>query len=216
MLKGLKTTAAAAGLVAMALATPVAHAAVGGDKSENNPGIVALTDGSGNQVCTAVMVDSQWALTFEGPMTCSGAVAGTADSHDPVSIDRQEFKSQNPEESQAMLVHFAEPVQRVTPAKLSTKAPEAGETLKIAAYNGEEGINHLLSIGTSDIKVEGHNVWLSWYGAPESFSLETGKDSGAPIMRGNEVVGFTGLVTEKSADAEDIANVYDWVQSTIH
>lgn len=193
-----------------------AQAASGGEHLESNPGIVALTDSTGNQLCSAVLVDQQWALTFEGPMTCAGATQATADSHDRVDIDKRELAPTNdPAKGQAMLVHFADPVQRVSPAELSTEVPKEGETLQIVAFNGPEGINHLLSLGRSDITVKGHNEWLSWYGAPESMSLETGKDSGAPILRDGKVVAFTGLVTDKSADAEDVANVSAWVEETI-
>lgn len=206
------TLGATAVLAASMLTNPIAQAATGPGHLEDNPGIIALTDGQGNQVCSAVMVSQQWALTFEGPMTCGGAEAATADSHDRVEIDSREFPDMGgPGKSQAMLVHFAQPVQRVHPARFDLTPPESGEALTVAAYNGSEGVNHLLSIGESGITVEGHREWLSWYGKPETLQLETGKDSGAPIMRDGRVVAFTGLVTEASVDAEDVANVADWV-----
>lgn len=216
MVKGRQLAASviAGAALSAGLISPMAHAAEGGPKSEN-PGIVGLTDSEGNQLCSAVLVDSQWALTYDGPLTCANAKFGTGDSHDAVEIDRTEVTDRAPDESQAMLVHFAEPIQRVKPAELDTKAPEEGEKLEVAAFNGTEGINKLLSVGVSPITIEGHNAWLSWFQQPEGMKLETAKDSGAAVLRDGKVVGFVELVTEQSTSAEDIANVADWVKETI-
>ena len=206
----------AAGALAAAAATGAAvpaAAATGGERTDN-PGIVALTDERGNQLCSAVLIDAQWALTWEGPLHCGTATGATGDSHDRVGIDRRETPGRGPGASQAMLVHFDAPIQRVTPARLSDQAPKAGETLTVVAYNGPEGVNHLLSLGSSPITVEGASVWNSWYGAPTSMKLETGRDAGAPILRDGEVVGFTELVTETSTTAESVANVLDWIRAT--
>lgn len=206
-------TAGALALAAVTGAAVPAAAATGGERTDN-PGIVVLTDERGNQLCTAVLVNEQWALTWEGPMHCGTATHATGDSHDHVGIDRRETPGRGPSGSQAMLVHFDAPIQRVSPARLSNQAPKAGETLTVVAYNGTEGINHLLSLGSSPITAKGANAWISWYGAPESMQLETGRDAGAPILRDGEVVAFTGLVTDKSTDAESVANVLDWVNET--
>ncbi|SNV34578.1 Uncharacterised protein [Cutibacterium granulosum] len=37
-------------------------------------------------------------------------------------------------------------------------------------------------------------------------------DAGAPLMRGDEVVGFLGIAGADGGDAEDIANVHQWVK----
>lgn len=209
-------------LAADGSAASPAQAADGGEHLETNPGIVSLTDASGNQLCSAVLVAPQWALTWEGPSTCMAATHATGDSHDAVAIDRQEFRSpagdapgNYPTESQAMLVHFSSPVQRVQPAELSKDAPKPGEKLQIAAFNGPEGINHPLSVGRSDVTVKGHNAWISWYDHPAGMRLDRGLDTGDPFLRDGKVVAFTGLVSEHSVDAEDVANVYDWVQQTV-
>ncbi|WP_169798260.1 hypothetical protein [Actinomyces radicidentis] len=41
------------------------------------------------------------------------------------------------------------------------------------------------------------------------------RDSGAALMRGDEVVGFVGLAESTGGDAEDVANVHHWVDSVI-
>lgn len=205
--------AAAGAAVAAALAgAPLAQAATGGTPSEN-PGIVALTDGAGNQVCTAVLVNSEWALTFEGPLTCGNGIAATADGGRTVPIIDRQYPDGGPDESQAMLVHLAEPIDEVAPAEFDLSVPEVGEQLEVAAFTGEQG-NHQSQVGSAPITVQGHNAWLSWYDVPEGMSLVTGSDSGAPILRDGKVVAFTGLVTEQSSDAEDVANVIDWVNAT--
>lgn len=204
-----------AGTAAAALAvvaSPMAQAATGGTPSEN-PGIVALTDGAGNQVCSAVLVNSEWALTFEGPMTCGNGIAATVDGGRTVPIVDRQYPDATPGESQAMLVHLSAPITEIAPAQFDSTAPVAGEHLEVAAFTGPQG-NHQSQVGTAPITVKGHNAWISWYGVPEGMSLVTGSDSGVPILRDGKVVAFTGLVTEQSTDAEDFANVEEWVSAT--
>ena len=84
-----------------------------------------------------------------------------------------------------MLIHLATPVKDTPVAKLSPQAPREGEKLSVVAFNGPRGAGHLASVGRAEATVEGHGHWISWFSAPQ------GMDGG---------------------DAEDIANVHQWVK----
>ena len=204
----------------MATAAP-ATAAVGGGHQEN-PGIVALMDDNGNHLCTGVLVTPEWVLTDEGSMPCNGATratpnllqnsAGIEGKQIPHPVDG--WGGNDPTKSGAMLLHLDQPLEGVTPARLSDARPRKGESLQIAAFNGSEGINHALSIGTGRVTAKNHNGWASYYGAPRGLTLEGPVDNGAPILRDGAVVGFTQVANPRGSNAEDISHIHPWITET--
>lgn len=114
-----------------------------------------------------------------------------------------------------MLIHLATPVKDTPVAKLSPQAPREGEKLSVVAFHGPRGAGHLASVGRAEATVEGHGHWISWFSAPQGMELQK-SDAGAPLMRDDEVVGFLGIAGADGGDAEDIANVHQWVKQLTH
>lgn len=68
---------------------------------------------------------------------------------------------------------------------------------------------HQWAVPRPPSRANGH--WISWFSAPQGMELQK-SDAGAPLMRGDEVVGFLGIAGADGGDAEDIANVHQWVK----
>lgn len=204
-------------LAALAPLTAAPAQAATGGKTVANPGVVSLTSDTGEHQCSAVRVAPDWALTWSDTARCGKAdtVTDPAGEHATITEHRYWHVSGGPTpnaptKSQAMLVHLSKPLHHVAPAKLDPRAPKAGEKLSIVAFNGPEGAAHTSTLGRSAVTIDGHNRWISWFDAPSSLELEH-SDAGALLMRGDKVVGFLGLAESTGGDAEDIANVYQWV-----
>ncbi|WP_303324814.1 hypothetical protein, partial [Actinomyces radicidentis] len=191
-----KTVATLAALVVgPVLATP-AQAATGGEVTDD-PGVVALLDAQGEHRCSAVLVAKDWALAWSDSTRCA-ATGAVATNGRTASVDDHRYFQQrdgvihtDPSKSQAMLVHLDHPLEGVATARLSDRAPQAGERLSVVAVNSSEDAA-TPTLGRADVTVDGHNRWISWFEGPEGMTLEH-RDSGAALMRGDEVVGFVGL-----------------------
>ncbi|AGJ78871.1 hypothetical protein [Cutibacterium avidum] len=199
------------GALSLPLGGGVAQAATGGE-STTNRGIVALSAPDGEHRCSAVLVAPEWALTWSDTARCGKSTEVVDGSgHRTAITERHYFTPNDPSKSQAMLIHLATPVKDTPVAKLSPQAPREGEKLSVVAFSGPRGAGHLASVGCAEATVEGHGHWISWFSAPQGMELQK-SDAGAPLMRGDEVVGFLGIAGADGGDAEDIANVHQWVK----
>lgn len=214
----MKTTRIAALALGLALLVPggMANAADGGKVLEDNPGVAALYDGNGKFVCSATMVSPQWALTWDGSLPCTGAqtavIAGSHEATEPIAIDGEVSTDQGPSKSQAKLIHLASPVSEKDVLPRADRTPAEGEDVELLAFDGTG--KHLTS---TPLKVEGSREWLSWYTSPEGTATETGKDTGAAIVKDGQVLGFVGLAGTGTGgfDAEAVAPLNAWINEVI-
>ena len=206
-------------------------------------GIPTADGGKRNSACSGALLSSQWVITaghcfrdangvrVERPVADSTiATIGRTDLTDTTEGHDVEIVAvrQSPT-ADVSLAQLAEPVRDVRPIRVSGRAPEAGDVLRLTGYGSTTSTNpapvtwlrtgQLEVVGLTDTvtQVKGH--------APQADTTPCPYDSGGPffVERGRKGAALVAVVSNGPScphssieSAARVDNIADWVAEVTH